>query len=198
MAAAERPPWGTSAVTERNRVSRSAGASPKAMPVSARNARGQSERRDVDTDYLGRGIRPGGAAASSAATVHPREQQAEGRANGRQQQAFGEQLANQAPPPGAERRADRDFPSRPGAREQEVGDVRAGDEQHDQDRGGEHLQRAADVAHEQLLERDQTDVPLRSILDRDVGQRGEGGFERGTRLLDGDVRFQPPDDRYEQ
>ena len=115
----------------------------------------------------------------------PLEQQAEDRADGRQQQAFGEQLANQAPAAGAERRADGDFTITPGgARQQEVRDVGAGDEQHDQHRGGEQLQRAPHVADEQLLEREQADVPFRSIVDRHVGQGGEGRFECGTRLLD--------------
>ena len=54
----------------------------------------------------------------------------------------------------AERRADGDLAlAAGGAHQQQVGDVGAGDEQHEADGAGEHEQRLADVADQHLADR---------------------------------------------
>ena len=64
-----------------------------------------------------------------------------------EQHAFGQQLPHQPLPAGAERGADRDFLLPPGgARQQQVRDVRAGDQQHQRHRAEQHEHRAAHVA----------------------------------------------------
>ena len=82
--------------------------------------------------------------ARSVARQHrhhrPRDQHAEHRAGAAEQQAFGEQRPAQRAGAGAERRADRQLPfaaNRP--RQNQVGDVRAGDDEH-QRRGREQHQ----------------------------------------------------------
>ena len=63
-----------------------------------------------------------------------------------EQHAFSQQLADQVGARRAERRPHRDFArARRGARQQQVRDVRAGDEQHEADRAHQHQQRRLDA-----------------------------------------------------
>ena len=78
----------------------------------------------------------------------------------REHHALGEQLADQPPPRGAERRADRHLAlPRGDPREHQVGHVGAGDQQHQPDRAHEDEQRGPDLAHDALLQPDQLDAP---------------------------------------
>ena len=71
-----------------------------------------------------------------------------------EQQALGEQLPGDAARAGAERGMDRELLLPPFRADQEqVRDVRAGDEQHDADRAEQHPQHPADVADHVLRER---------------------------------------------
>ena len=71
------------------------------------------------------------------------------------QQALGEQLPNHSRTACPEGQANGDLPPAAGpARKQQVRDVRAGDEEHEADRGQQHQQRRADVADDLLVERD--------------------------------------------
>ncbi len=67
--------------------------------------------------------------------------------------------------PRAERRADRDLlAASERAREEQVADVGARDQQHERDRGEQHHQRHADVADDQLLQRDDGGAPAGVLL----------------------------------
>ena len=71
------------------------------------------------------------------------------------QQALGEQLPNHSRTACPEGQSNGDLPPAAGpARKQQVRDVRAGDEEHEADRGQQHQQRRADVADDLLVERD--------------------------------------------
>jgi hypothetical protein len=73
-----------------------------------------------------------------------RHEQARRAAGGAQDEALGEQLPNQAATRRANRRADRDFSRTHGsARQQQVRDVRAGNQEDERHRAGQHQQRAA-------------------------------------------------------
>ena len=74
-------------------------------------------------------------------------------ADQRQQHIFGQQLPHDAAAGRAHRRADRDLAfSRGGPHEQQVRDVRAGDEQHEGDGANQHEQRRPDVADHPFLQ----------------------------------------------
>jgi hypothetical protein len=122
------------------------------------------------------------------------QQQAERPGRHRQHRALDEQLADQAPAPGAERLADRHLGGATGAaHEQHVGDVAAGDEQH-QSHGAEHdPERERHVADELLVERHQGDAVVDvgpGILGLQAGGDGRGlgaGVgERGAGRQSGD------------
>ena len=77
----------------------------------------------------------------------PCEQQTCGTARGREQQALGEELADESSAPGAERRAHRELAmTRRRAREQQIRHVRARDEQHESHRDEQDEQRRPHVA----------------------------------------------------
>ena len=79
----------------------------------------------------------------------------------RQEQALGEQLSNQPPPARAERHADGHLAlPRARARQHQVRDVGAGDEQEQRHRAEQHPDVPADRARERLGEGQQADAPL--------------------------------------
>ena len=83
-----------------------------------------------------------------------REQQPEHAADHREQHAFGHELAQQPAAAGAERRAHGKLAmTRLRAREQQVGEVRARDQQHEPDRRLQHPDGAAGAADDFLLHR---------------------------------------------
>jgi hypothetical protein len=109
------------------------------------------------------------------------EAEAEHAAERAERQALRHQLARDASRSRADRRADRQLLlARIGAHEQQVRDVRAGDEQHHADRAHQHPEDAPDIADEILLQRTQRRTKMRVVehLDAESGERGEG--------LDGD------------
>ena len=72
----------------------------------------------------------------------------------RNHEPLGQHLAHDPPLPRAERRADRELAvAAGGAHQQQVGDVRAGDEQHEQDAALQHVQRRADIADQLVADR---------------------------------------------
>ena len=79
------------------------------------------------------------------------------------------------------------------AREQQARDVRARDQQHDPDRGEQHVERIAHVPDDPLpkwLDRD----PAATVALRESARLALGNdSEIRTRLLEGDPRAQPPD-----
>ena len=83
-----------------------------------------------------------------------RDEQAARAARQRQQQTLGQELARQPGPPRAERRPYRQFArTGRGAREQQVRDVRAGDEQHEGHRAEQQVQRRPGAAGDLLPQR---------------------------------------------
>ena len=98
-----------------------------------------------------------------------RQRETDNRTGGRQQDALGEELAYQPRASGAERGANRELAlAGNGAREQQVRDVRARQQQHDRDRGqrderdGRRLEHLAQPAHLDQLGA-QTAIGLRMI-----------------------------------
>ena len=85
----------------------------------------------------------------------------------RQEQALRQQLPDQPRSPGSQRLANGDLglPSA-GARQEEVGDVHAADQEDQPDGAEQQNQRLADVAHDRFLERHQSNRPpaLRRVI----------------------------------
>ncbi len=94
----------------------------------------------------GDAARIGGGQKAQAAES---EQDPQGRARKRKQHAFDHELLEQSPEPGADGGAHGNLPpARLGAREQQVGDVDAGDEQHEDDRAQQNQHGPPDVLHD--------------------------------------------------
>ena len=155
----------------------SAGARPKMMPVARRD--GGEEREDGAVhpevhvvrlaDVLRRGI--------EQVDADDRQREAEDAADQRQQHALDEQLADDAPARRAERHADADLARAVrGAREQQVGDVRARDQQHERDRAHQRPEHDPDLPAVLLLV--VGDDPRRDVL---VGRRIVVGEPRDDR-----------------
>jgi hypothetical protein len=94
------------------------------------------------------------------------------------------------PPASAKRETHRDFPrARAGAGQEQIGDVRARDRQHEHRRREQHPEHVADIADVVVQQRPQRDARLR------VGRRvGDGQFRRdatqiGPRARQRDVRL---------
>ena len=88
---------------------------------------------------------------SNAGVAQPEAERAAGE---RQQQRFGEQLAGDPAEPRAERVARRQLlHARARAHEHQVRDVHGADQQHEHDAAPEQVQRAAQVLHEEVLQR---------------------------------------------
>ncbi len=99
------------------------------------------------------------------AEAEARQQQSRQSAGGREDQRLREQLLEDAPAPGAQRRTDRQFLTAAEAtREQQVPDVRACDQQHESDRAEQHQERGPDVADDELLQRQDRRAPARVFL----------------------------------
>ncbi len=87
-------------------------------------------------------------------SAHHASRQSARAADAREDEALGEQLAHEPRASGAERGADRELAvARGRPREQEVGDVGAGNEEHEGDGAGEDEQRGTDVAGQLLAQR---------------------------------------------
>ena len=151
-----------------------------------RNQECKGEHGAVDADFL---------EARDVARVHAADdeeaglghQQAENAAEDSDQDAFGEELADEAGPAGAEGGADGDFfLASGGAGEQEVGDVGAGDEQHEADRAEQHEHGAADIAYDHFLDADDGHAEGAVPLAFDAHATGDG-VDFGLGLLDRDA-----------
>jgi hypothetical protein len=124
-----------------------------------------------------------------------REQQTHEGRRQRQDDAFGQQLPHDAPPAGAERRAQGDLaPARGAAGQQQVRDVAARDEQHHPDRGEQHEEPRLVVADEAVSERRRRVAQLAGILRKVVTEPYRDGLELLLRLLRRRARLQSPVD----
>ncbi len=100
----------------------------------------------------------GGLSVISAPQRDVRQRETDDGADAGEQQAFGEELTNQAAAARAHRGAHGELGRAHGAaREQQVGDVAAGDQQHERDRAEQHVEPLTDVADEDLRE---VDAPM--------------------------------------
>ena len=114
-----------------------AGAIPAITPGSRRD-----RRRNRSTGQSGRGASKPAAPARPPTAPPPASGTAQRAARGGQQQALGHQLAAQAPGACAQRRAHRHLlAARAAARQQQVGQIDAGDQQHQADRAPQQPQR---------------------------------------------------------
>ena len=92
-----------------------------------------------------------------------------------EQQAFGQHLAQQSAPSGAERRPNRELAlPRGGAGEQQVRDVGAGDQQDEAHRTEQDDQRPLDVTHDLFVHRHQADSGPGVRWIRFLQPRGDG------------------------
>ncbi len=115
-------------------------------------------------------------------------------AGGREHEALGEQLRDDPSPARAERGADGDFTGpRGGAREQQVGDVDARDQQHEHHGAEEHEQGPTYVSDEHVEQRlDANGVPA-DFLGILLCQSPLDSIEIGFGLLRRDAGFQAAD-----
>ena len=108
---------------------------------------------------------------------------------------FTEQLADDSTPAGAKRGANSDFfRARSGSREKQVGDIGAGDQQHETDGTQEDQQRGSDVSHNFFLHRHETDGPAFILRRKFARQPFADRVHFGLSLRDRNSGLQPPKD----
>ena len=122
------------------------------------------------------------------------EGQSSDAAGGRQKQALAEHLTNDASALRAERRPDAELSLTDGAScQQQVGDVDAGDEQHQQHRAGKNVHCRPDLIDGLLVHRHDRDRPARVALRGFLLQLGGDGLHLVGRLRDGHAVPHPGD-----
>ena len=105
-------------------------------------------------DALARLLEGGPDMADHIRAIHDREHEAEHSTHQAQEDALDEQLPDDAPARGAEGHPDGDLARAVRrSRQQQVGDVRAGDQQHEGHRGEQHEERLPGIAHDGFLQR---------------------------------------------
>ena len=141
-----------------------AGTMPNSKPVAIDTASAKSSTRTSSRIVAGSTGSCGPTSATSDFVERHRERDAGDAAEQRQQHTLGEQLLRDASAAGAERGAHRKLArARRAARELEIGDVRAGDEQHERDRAEHDEQTLANAADELVLER-RTSAPVPAFV----------------------------------
>jgi hypothetical protein len=96
-----------------------------------------------------------------------REQQARRAADRRQDDALGDQLTNDAPAVAADGGTDRELAlARRGAHQQQVGDIRARDQQHEHHRAHQRDQLRSHVGDQVVVHRLDAQVHVRGLFDR--------------------------------
>src|SRR5262249_51338908 len=116
-----------------------------------RQADGEQQHAYVDAEIEGVRRRLIGHFQYEQARAPACEQEADARARERQQRALREQLPRDAPPRGAERDAHAQLvPPRARAREEQIRDVGARDQQDERDHGHDQVQRIAILASERV------------------------------------------------
>ena len=157
--AAPRPPLDPRAPSFRTsfrstRDARSAGSRPNTRLEATEIAERESEHARVDVDVAQQLREAGRHDEREEARAPERQCQAEAAADEREQQVLGEELLHEAPAAGAGGGAQRQLllPGRPGG-QQQVGDVGAGDQQHEADGAEQERQSLRRVAEEGLVQR---------------------------------------------
>ncbi len=168
------------------------GREPEADSTTQAHDRRHEKDRGIDRDHRQRRQR-GGAHGLDDIEDQLREQQADHAAADREQQALRKELTGDALAAGPKRDAHGDLAAtRQPAREEEIGEICAGDEQHATDRTQQHPQRRAHVAHRPRVD---TDDPCRTAgfagkLPHDIRR---DRIEVGLRLCDGHPFVEPAD-----
>ena len=122
------------------------------------------------------------------------ESKAEHAASPAEHHALGQQLPNQPPAPGAERGAHSHFARAiHRAREHQIRDVRARDQQHKPDGGEENIHPAANRPAEQLLKRNRAHAARGIVVRKLAAQTRPHAFEISGRLCQRDIRADSPD-----
>ncbi len=191
-----------------------AGAVPAAPHVGGQIGAGAPERRNdggQHPDDDGRERRRGDEQAVGANLIearevrrrHEREQlrqrppcgQPQRPTDQRKHEALDHHLLHEPRPRRAESRAHPELAGAiAGAREEQIGEVRAGDQQHERHRRGQHLERGPHARRHVVDERSGADVDRTALAEDQVGHRtldGAGaGAALGFRLREGHARLQ--------
>jgi hypothetical protein len=140
---------------------------PEQNPARERNCQGEQQHPPIHSDEFQ--PRDGGRSEIlQQRNRHPRQQRAQHTPGQAQYYAFAHQAERDLHPGGAEGGANGDFlPPAGSARQQQVGDVGAGDPEQQRDRPQQHQQRLPDVAHQLVLERKQRRPP--AAIERRIG-----------------------------
>ena len=165
------------------RAPRAAGASPAASAAtSVVSAQKTSTERSSATASRRGSL--GGAIAGSAPHQPPREHQAERAARDREDRVLGEQLARDPRAAAADRRPDGELAlAREAAREQEIGDVRARDDQHQRDGDGQDRQRRPRRSGDVVRQRAGVHDHRAALAEEELGQPVPGRGPRGRRAF---------------
>ena len=151
--ATARVPDSASAACTSTRLACSAGTRPKTTLVTSATSSVIASTRHVELHGIAE-RKHVGAQLDERAQHAPADDEAERAAAERQQRALDQQLPDDGAPSAAERHARGDLArARARAREQQPGDVDAGDEQHEADGAPQHEERLADVGRLLLLQR---------------------------------------------
>ena len=162
---------------------------PQTTPTSIERPAVNARTRPSMAMVLARG-RLLAASTTNVRIAQGRQQDAERPADGGKQQRLGDQLVCEVALTGAERQADRQLAApRQAGREQQVGDIGAGNQQHQEHRPEQDLQRGADAADDDLVVGAHVDAVVLPELARDTwgpsARMSDGG------ALHGDARLEP-------
>ena len=116
------------------------------MPVNSVMCGRIPQHRSVDSDVLGPGKR-GRELNPEQRHAPPGKHQPRDSAGDRYEETLGEHVPHEAEAAGFERKADGELaPAKRGARQHQVGDIRARDQEHDDDRSQQSVETGADPA----------------------------------------------------
>ena len=173
------------------RAARSAGATPKSIALSQRDHQREEQHRGIERRLLepGHAGRCGGHERLDAPR---READADDGRDEREDDAFGEELPGDPRPARAEGGADGELAGARGAAcQQQVGDVAAGDEEHEADRA-EKREHAARVVADEIVEHgDRREVELGRLAREGAAETLGVGAQLAERLFVGRPGLQP-------
>ena len=116
------------------------------MPVATESMSVNARTRTSIVTFASRGSVNGGTISLRPLIIAYPSSRPSAPPSGGEQDVLGQELAHEAPPSGAERGADRDLAlARRAARQRQVGEVRAADEQQHPDGAEQHVQRASEL-----------------------------------------------------
>ena len=173
----------------------------RAEQQSGGNRCGAGEQRDAPVDRdIARTRQGGWGEPEQRAQRRICERESDCAAERPERDAFRKHLERQPSASGAQRRADRELLLAPvGAHEQQVRDVRAGDQEHESDRPHQHPQHGANVADHRVPENRREPRALEQLqapAERDwilVHCRRDQPYCVGGRLIDRRATFEPRD-----